>query len=90
MSEINATSNYGDAKQLAAKGAVRAIVRGRVAIVFAQTWDPVTANSDMPPYSITARVVRADVQDIEAQGTPEADSGTQQLINRLMWDEWLS
>lgn len=90
MSTINATATHLDAKRLAAKGAVRATVLGRRAIVFAQAWDPATPNPDMPPYTITARAIVSGGQDIEAQGTPDADSETQQLIDQLTWEAWPS
>lgn len=88
MSTINATASHDVAKQLAAKGAVKATVLGRRAIVFAQAWDPVTRDPELPPYTITARLIRADVEDREAAGTPEADPEAQRLIDGLNWDSW--
>lgn len=74
--------------QLAAKGAIKAIVGGRRAIVFAQAWHPVTPDPEMPPYTITAREIRTDVEDYEANGTPEAEREVQRLVDRLNWDSW--
>jgi hypothetical protein len=90
LNTIKATATEIDAKRLAAKGAVRAMVHGRPAIVFAEAWDPVTPDPEMAPNIITARAIRTDIQDIEAQGVKEADHETQQLIDRLHWEEWPS
>ena len=63
------------------------MVLGRRAIVLAEAWVPITPDPEHPPYTITARDIRVDVQDCEAQGTGEADNETQQLIDRLDWEE---
>lgn len=88
MCTISARASHETAKQLAAKGAVKAMVRDRRAIVFAQAWDSITGNREMPQYTINARKIRTDVEDYEAQGTPEAEPEVQQLIDGLNWDSW--
>ena len=88
MIEIKARAPDEGAMKLAAKGGVKATVRGRRAIVFAQAWGPITEGVRTDPYVITARTIRSDARDIEAEGTPDADAETQQLIDSMIWEEW--
>jgi hypothetical protein len=89
MNETKATGSHLDAKMLAAKGAVKAIVLGRRATVTAIAWDPITS-ADEPRQDISAREILDEARDIEAQGTPKADEETQIVISRLKWNPWIS
>jgi hypothetical protein len=90
MAETRATCSHEDATRLAAKEAVKATVLGRPAIVTASSWEPtaVTATGPEDRHFVRARAIRTDVRDVEAEGTPQADGPTQQIINDLAWEPW--
>jgi len=90
MAETRASCSHDDATRLAAKGAVKATVLGRLAIVTAGSWEPtaVTATGQEDRHFVRARTIRTDLRDVEAEGTPQADGPTQQIINGLTWERW--
>jgi hypothetical protein len=87
MIEINGTCHPDTAKKFAAKGAVCATVHDRPAIVRANTWEPVSG-INTKPYYVIARLIKNESTDVEAQGTPKADSETQKLVDDVQWPAW--
>ncbi len=87
MSEIKANASHDDARVIEATGGVRAIVRGRPAIVTAGAWEPV-GDLQQTPHFVKARLITNESGDVEAQGTPVADGATQAVIDRLDWQKW--
>jgi hypothetical protein len=68
---------------------VTAKVRGQTSIVAANAWYKTTAATpEEPGYDLTARPVVSLAQDIEAQGTPEADEATQKLLDSAASQPW--
>lgn len=90
MNEIHAHCSIEQAQRLQAIGAVRASVLGRLAIVVANAWQPVTPDPSSPAHYVKAREVQNLSSDVEAKGTPEAAQETQQLIDALTWEAWPS
>lgn len=90
MNEIQAQASHEQAQRLQAAGAVRAKVHGRPAIVSANSWEPITPDPAFPARYVKAREIVSISSDIEAQGTPEATSDVQHLIDELNWESWRS
>jgi hypothetical protein len=91
MSEIKGLCSHDVAVKLAAKGPVKAQVQGRDAVVWANAWEPTTETETGPEakHFVRAREIRTDVRDVEAEGTQQADTATQQLINdSVSWEPW--
>ncbi len=88
MAETRASCSHEDATRLAAKGAVKAIVLGRPAIVTAGSWEPLAGTGPEEPHFVHARTITTDLRDVEAEGTPQADGSTQRIIDGLTWKPW--
>ena len=85
--EIKGACSHSDARILSAKSPVRAKVNDRTAIVDANAWEP-TIGDQASPQFVSARLDQDLENDMEAKGTVAADDETQQLIDKVTWQEW--
>ena len=85
--EVKGTCSHNQAGLLSAKCPVRAKVNDRMAIVNANAWEP-TIGDQASPQFVSARLVQDLENDLEATGTKVADDETQQLIDKVNWQEW--
>ena len=69
------------AAKIAAKGTVRTVVHGTTVIVHAQTWQPITGDSN--GYTLTAE--ECVPGSVKTAAIEEPDAEMQELLSQIIW-----